>query len=381
MIYSIPEANYERLCKKLTRISNKCSKYNCEFHFEELGTEFVEQYEDGKLLGAEKHYKINVSGKAMINDWVFVATLQHMPKGNIVRVFDSQEVPSWAYTVEPKCDHCKTKHNRKDTYLIRNTKTGEFKQVGKSCLKDFTNGLSAEDVAQLESYMDSVQESCTSTGIGHKYYTDVNCYLMNVVETVKHFGYISKANAQMTGSATCYRAYAFMRQDRFVADEMEKTNYNADTQENQAVVVAALDWLNKQEDEFGYMHNLKLACSQMYCETRDLGIIASLIPTYNRAQEKELEKEKAQKASSNSKWVGEVGERITMTGNCKCVTSWENQFGVTYVYKFTTEEGNIFTWKTGKSLSEGALTLKGTIKAHNEFRGAKKTELTRCKVI
>lgn len=381
MIYSIPEANYERLCKKLTRISNKCSKYNCEFHFEELGTEFVEQYENGKLLGAEKHYKIDISGKAMINDWVFVATLQHMPKGNIVRVFDSQEVPSWAYTVEPKCDHCKTKHNRKDTYLIRNTKTGEFKQVGKSCLKDFTNGLSAEDVAQLESYMDSVQESCTSTGIGHKYYTDVNSYLMNVVETVKHFGYISKANAQMTGSATCYHAYAFMRKDRFVVDEMEKTNYNADTQENQAVVVAALEWLNKQEDEFGYMHNLKLACSQMYCETRDLGIIASLIPTYNRAQEKELEKEKAQKASSNSKWVGEVGERITMTGDCKCVTSWENQFGVTYVYKFTTEEGNIFTWKTGKSLSEGALTLKGTIKAHNEFRGAKETELTRCKVM
>lgn len=62
---------------------------------------------------------------------------------------------------------------------------------------------------------------------------------------------------------------------------------------------------------------------------------------------------------------------------------WENQFGVTYVYKFTTEEGNIFTWKTGKSLrvSEGAITLKGTIKAHNEFRGAKETELTRCKVM
>lgn len=119
----------------------------------------------------------------------------------------------------------------------------------------------------------------------------------------------------------------------------------------------------------------------MYCETRDLGIIASLIPTYNRAQEKGLEKEKAQKASSNSKWVGEVGERITITGNCKCVTSWENQFGVTYVYKFTTEEGNIFTWRTGKSLSEGALTLKGTIKDHNEFRGAKETELTRCKVM
>lgn len=380
MIYSIPEANYERLCKKLTRISNKCSKYNCEFHFEELGTEFVEQYENGKLLGAEKHYKIDVSGKAMINDWVFVATLQHMPKGNIVRVFDSQEVPSWAYTVEPKCDHCKTKHNRKDTYLIRNTKTGEFKQVGKSCLKDFTNGLSAEDVAQLESYMDSVQESCTSTGIGHKYYTDVNCYLMNVVETVKHFGYISKANAQMTGSATCYRAYAFMRKDRFVADEMEKINYNADTQENQDVVVAALEWLNKQEYKFGYMHNLKLACSQMYCETRDLGIIASLIPTYNRAQEKELEKEKTQKTSSNSAWVGEVGERITITGNCKCMASWESCFGMTFLYKFTTEEGNIFTWKTGKALDEGTVTIKGTVKTHSEFRGEKQTELTRCKI-
>lgn len=41
---------------------------------------------------------------------------------------------------------------------------------------------------------------------------------------------------------------------------------------------------------------------------------------------------------------------------------------------------NVFTWKTSTWVEDGVQTIKGTVKAHNEFRGTKQTELTRCKV-
>ena len=47
------------------------------------------------------------------------------------------------------------------------------------------------------------------------------------------------------------------------------------------------------------------------------------------------------------------------------------------------ENGNVYTWKTSGGIycdeSIDEVELKGTVKAHNEYRGVKQTELTRCK--
>ena len=64
-----------------------------------------------------------------------------------------------------------------------------------------------------------------------------------------------------------------------------------------------------------------------------------------------------------------------------CLTAWETQWGMTYMFKIIDDEGNVFTWKTSNYPEfEKFNTLKGTVKAHSEFRNEKQTELTRCKV-
>lgn len=383
MLYSIPEDNMDRLTKKLITIANKCHKFGCDFTFNIVGEHYEEHRQDNGYLANIKYIDVEVSGRAIINNWVFVATLEHTDKGNIVRAYDGQEVPQWAYAIEAKCDHCKTKHNRKDTYIIRNTETGEFKQVGRSCLKDFTNGLSAEMVAAYLSYLDTIEKSSVEFTHSKPYY-DVKEYLFYVAETVKHFGYLSKANAGYNGTPTSCRAFRYMvcpnAQER---KEMESIGFEACTEENENTVVTALQWLNAQDDDFGYIHNLKIACSREYCESRDFGIIASLLPAHFKAMEKESERLAREAAKANkpkTNWVGEVGERIEIIADCKCVASWYSDFGPGYLYKFTSNDGNTFTWKTGKAVDDGKVVLKGTIKAHTEFNGEKQTELTRCKI-
>lgn len=63
------------------------------------------------------------------------------------------------------------------------------------------------------------------------------------------------------------------------------------------------------------------------------------------------------------------------------MTSWETDFGTTRIYKIVDKDGNIFTWKTGNTIDEDAEIIVGTVKAHNEYKGVKQTEITRCKIV
>lgn len=130
MQYSIYEGNMERLEKKLKRIENKCNKYgNTNFKFEVVGTEYKEiELDNGKKINT-KFYIVDVDGIAKVNDWVFVAIIQHKDNGNIIRQFKTDiEVPEKYRHTESICEHCNYKRVRKDTYLIYNEVTNEFKK-------------------------------------------------------------------------------------------------------------------------------------------------------------------------------------------------------------------------------------------------------------
>jgi len=79
-------------------------------------------------------------------------------------------------------------------------------------------------------------------------------------------------------------------------------------------------------------------------------------------------------------YVGAVGEKITITASVRATGTFETQYGITHVYTMTDASGNVLVWKTGTRIDEGTMTITGTVKAHSEYRGARQTELTRCKV-
>lgn len=148
MKYAIYEGNIDRLEKKLKRISNKCKAYGCDFHYEQTGEEFRELKDEKGNKHTARFVLVEAEGTAIINDWEFIAELEHTENGNIITGVAGVEVPERYYTSKPMCEHCNSKRFRKNTYIVRNKQTGEFKQVGKSCLKDFTHGMSAEAVTQ-----------------------------------------------------------------------------------------------------------------------------------------------------------------------------------------------------------------------------------------
>ena len=393
MRYNIPVENIEELRKAATRIQKKANKHGCKVVFEEVDEFFkIETGEDGNEI-TRKYILVEAEGEAKAEGWVFAGTIEHTGFGNILRsVSDEHKIPERYRDAEPYCEHCNTKRARKDTYVVFNEETGEFKQLGKSCLKEYTNGLSLNMVAMVLQWLKEVEEYCSYSGTSHKVYFEVKEVSKYFVETMRKLGW---ANSSAEESSTKNMALSFYDLDRgcrwLNKEERErfsnlknKIEFNADNTEDE-YLEAALDWAKAWDGhEYNdYRDNLKVIANMRYCEYKHLGYLASLFMAYDKAMEREVKRMERNKSRAQSEFIGEVKDKVSCSvKEFKCLTSWETQWGVTFLYEFITEEGNILIWKTRKWIDDEAeiTAIKGTVKAHNEFRGIKQTELTRCKV-
>lgn len=105
-------------------------------------------------------------------------------------------------------------------------------------------------------------------------------------------------------------------------------------------------------------------------------------------KEAKLEAIKLQNAKSN--YVGTVGEILKVSAKLESAFVFHRaayfygDSGVTYMYKFVTEENNIIIWKSSVELPEDykgkVLEIKAKVVSHSEYKEAKQTEVKNAKV-
>lgn len=387
MEYKIFEGNMERLEKKINKISTKCKKYGNDFMYEKIGEEFAEHEDEDGNKCTVKYIVVNVEGKAIINNWKFIASVQHTEKGNLIKKCCDVEVPERYYTSEPICEHCNNKRNRKDTYIVQNIETGEFKQVGKSCLKDFTCGMSAEGIAHYISLFDElIKGEYIESGFHSARYIETIEAMHYIAETIKHFGYVKSDDDRPTKQ----RAMEYYEVNHGMIggiyakliekfeDEMASVSFNINSDYSKELVNNILTWIDNQTEDNNYFHNLKTVCSLEYITFDNFGLLASVFPVYDRKLEKEKQILEEQERDKKSEYIGNVGDRITIrVEKFKIVTTWETDYGLTKIFKIIDTNGNVYTWKTNGSIADNTKEIVGTVKAHNEYRRTKQTELTR----
>ncbi len=326
-------------------------------------------------------------------DWSFIATIQHLQGGNLLLTVPSEEtVDLSAYrSCAPTCQHCNKERNRKDTYVVRHD-NGTFKQVGKDCLVNFTGyGKSAEQVAAYAEWLSSVLEFVNnpsgadpdggdegSFGGGSESGVGLDCFLSFVVAVSKVTGFRTRKQAEASmASSTKDDALFHMHPPRGArAEKLIKP-----TDDDRAYALKARAWAAAIEPKSDFDHNLKTVASCDGVLYRNTGIAAYLIEAYNR----ELGQRVERAARPASVHFGEVGKRLrgvklTYKGNY----SFDSQFGVTFIHRFSTETGSDAIWKTGGlALCEvgETVTVDASVKEHSEYKGRPQTVLTRVKVI
>jgi len=383
--YRIPEENIKLLTKKITSINNKAKKLGCgSITLQTIGKDYV-ALKDGNIISEEEiianklaginteFYKriiIEIEGTAPhLNGWEFMATLEHLENGqNIIRKATNEEIPSEYRTAEVKCDHCGIKRARKNTYLIRNTETGEYKQVGSGCLLDFFNGRDPHNTAKYAELLTTLDGTISGFYGMTKpaAYIETKHYLNYVEECIKSFGWIGRSTAKFNQTATADEAYNMM------------FGKCSTVPNNEAKVEDALNWLATQTPSSDYMYNLKTACSNEYIHHKLIGIVAALMITY----QKHLNKQRPVLDTSKSNFIGNINDKIEITATVKRCVSFESNWGFGYFNTFVDDNGNVIVWKTSSGLEEGkTYNIKGTVKSHDTYKEEKQTYLTRCKLV
>lgn len=418
--FSIPEGNWEKFQKLMKTLENKCRKNFCDFTFKITGEEIKSvpvRGADGKFVvksytkdmkpiyeeTPQKFYNVYVDAEFQINNWECIATVDALPEGNIITSFGKHEIPSRFYNLGCVCEHCNTDRDRKNLYIIYNNSTGDYKQIGKSCLKDFTRGMSASFVAWMMSKWTELESMETYTGSYIEKYFQMEKILLVMAETIRKFGYVKKYdsngdyNPQNTvdkaGTFHVYlygsTAYWTPQYKREVKAEMDSVSFNPEAEQNKAYVENALSWLKNQDEEnSNWIHNLKVLISSEYTQAKHFSILCSLFPCYDKSLEREAkraeERKKREAEGKKSEWQGEVKQRLKdiQVESFRCITSGENSFGgMWYLYEFIDVDGNIYKWFASKAITlDDVVKLTGTVKSHDEYKDIKSTMLTRCKV-
>lgn len=391
MMYAIYEEFYPDVEKKLNRIAKKCKKHGNDFVFEVKGEEVREKY--NKELGITECHKfilVNVDGTAKIDDWECIAVLEIHDAGNIIRRINTEiDIPERFKHTENICEHCNSKRQRNNLYVIHNINTNEWKQVGGSCLKLYTGGLSMEYVA---AYMDGITELEEFDGIvGHgKVYYHVDDVIAYAVEVINKTGYFN-AQAMLP---TKYIVSVLMHNNLTRAIESINEDF-ADARLNvrvsevdfgkestKDIVEQIVEYYKNLEDDSEFIHNIKVMLNEKVVLAKNFGFLCYLPEGYAKHIQKEIEK--AKRVETN--YFGEVGKRYKdkVISNVSLITSWETQWGYTGLYKIILEDGSVLTWKTNNYLyledGEQFDKISFTVKEHKEYNGEKQTEVTRCKI-
>lgn len=402
MVYSIPNSKLEKLEKIIAKYQKKGANITFEKKGEvtEKGTLYVMDHIHHCQFDEPidvKCTEVFVEGNYVINGWQFVGTVEFTDLGNIIRLADSSfegKVPA-KYLHTPKiCEHCGKIRNRKDTYLIYNAETGEFKQVGSSCLLDYTRGLDADKCADIMSCLNKVIELSNkdfseadfcgngyeSTGCG----MDRKTVLPIAYAYVKQYGYQRMYEGQGTAQDVLMMLWHGLHDEEMV--KRYESLVMPTEEELKAIDDIArfnVEHISSIDNE--YTINASLAWLKESLEYRDFGLISSFVNTCLKQFAREAEI-KQRMESRNNEWVGNVGDRISIkVASARVLYTKDNSYysyyaGCSWVMEIIDEEGHVFKWSASTNNIAPGNTVTATIKEHSEYKGVKQTVLTRGRV-
>jgi len=407
----VTRKNLESLEEKINKWNKRSKKTGVSPIVLKVLESWVEPKErkvEGETVTYLIHWrKIVLNGeRPQIKGYRFVSAIEHLTEGaNILRTIEGEEVPAHYRTARGNCDHCKINRYRKHTVIIQKAETGEYIQIGKSCLSDFLPNQNVEEVAKYFEYLSTLSDELrrvdggepdeddgyeSGMGGGGKREFYLPDFLTVCAELVLRGGY-TKASKEGYDFrlSTGDRAWNFLVDksdyNKPSKDPLEITKFNPLNKEmSQEFGERVLKWvltLDGNNDLSEYEHNILTIAKYQAVEWKNRNIAASMFAAYQRAQDRLQDMKEEDRKANTSEHIGQPKERIAIK-NAKVVKIVKNEgtYGVSHIHTIEDEKGNVFVWFcTGIPLEEGAIydELRGTVKKHVEFRGIKQTVLSR----
>lgn len=400
-VYEIRRANLPKLEERMAKLAAKARKYGIPEPTLEILSEGHRKIVRRDQAGWETGYVkpvavVRLTGEVprLEGGWRLVGIVDHRSKpgdvGYIVAQLpwtaqDQIEVPAPYRFDDPQCDHCETVRRRSDTFVLL-SEDGEWKRVGRQCMKDYLRDQTADQYARWLYDLQSIPWGEYGDIDYKDHWVETPTLLALAALMIEKHGWRSRRDENMgEGTSTATRALNWLSDypERRV-EKLEKRHYEqAD---------AALAWLTQEigsqdrERLNGYLHNLLVAASRSENHVKHAGLVASLIWTWQRETDRADEAER--EAAKPSEHVGKLKERmdlaLTVVRRLDLSVDPYSYYGsdVLYIHIMEDADGNVFVWKTqAERMAEGeTYNVRGTVKEHGDYQGTRQTVLTRCKI-
>lgn len=393
--FTIPEQNWERFVDTIESLNKRAVKLGLaeNKHTPIRFTIQREYQEKTDRFGIVSFKEITISGASpKLDGWTFVASKDHQT--GMVNVSPSwsdenedENIPHWFMTAGPDCHHCGYTRLRNKTFLV--VSEGEYKQVGSTCLRDFTGWANAESIASM---METLWEKldlfhqpdfCYGLDSKNREFA-LRPFLALTSRIIKEHGWVSKG-AVRNG----YADQATVSLVMSIIDNRENWSEIEESDDDYELADRVIEWalkIDRHDPKISpYLFNLSVIAEAGGIVWKQFGIAASMIAAYWRDNEMQAIRDR----KKESEHVGTVGERQTFQNltveaikYLEYQYSWHKATTIT-LYKFRDPAGNLIVWFSSSrkiELEEGiTYDITGTVKEHDVYKGERQTVLTRCK--
>jgi hypothetical protein len=344
-----------------------------------VGGSFMRAFED-EWTGERAYHPmvhVDVSGASpRIAGWTFAGTVDHDGEESIVRAIDPS-LPAAYRDAGPTCEHCNLRRRRNETFILRH-EGGDWKQVGRSCLRDFLGYGSPERHAALAEHLAEAMAGAeaSSGGPGSRSEPSVESYLAFVACAVRRDGWLSRSAAREGGRTPTADLAA-----RWMGKPRPGESHPRPTDEDRAVAEEAIAWARAiGDDASDFDRNLRAASKRVSVADRNMGITAYIVPGFLRDSAREAERSRC----GGSAWVGAVGSSFGpgpgRSPALRLLCEQVRAFGATWLHLFSDSDGNFVKWFSRRERLEVGTTysVAGTVRGHEVYRGVKETVLSWC---
>lgn len=405
-IYFVPSWRVDQVQVKLDKLVRRGKKLGCTPIAYSVGESRVYCVEHSQKVSSDGNSvefseilksftQVEVSGEApKFDGWRLVARLLHAGQTGadqtIVNAVPGETVPPQFRTSGCRCDHCqKDWVVRKDTFVV--AKGDEYKQIGTSCLRDFLGHTSPDNTVAMATYYSEVIAAVFNPDAEEREEDHFGLWVRDgIVKSLPEvlaivaahhrvFGWFSRTVAEKMDKVPSVCTVERVIFCKAVSDDDKAlVKQLTSTEDDEANAVKAIEWAKSITGESDFEHNLKSIATSGHASHRTMGLSCAIYGAWRKAVEVEASRKIAAETSIH---IGTVGERIILHEikvlSARCIG--EGQFGATWLIKLTDDEGNAMTWFTNEEkLTAGSIvSIKATVKKHDEFRGVKQTLLTR----
>lgn len=341
MTYLIPTQNVATLQADIAKLAKKAAKLGCAAPVLTIGKTVsvkIGETAYGDIVYAQK-VEVSVTGEApKLNGWSFIGVVESVEGSTVLRSVPGHQIPEQYRDADPcNCDHCKINRRRNSTFIVHH-ESGEFKQVGRSCIRDFLGHANPEHVAAYAQHLveidfsDYDEEDASYGSTQLAYGTDA--VVAAAIRAIKLFGYRKTDCDNNTRDIVAMHLFGKNESSRLPIE-----------QEDRNLAVQAVEWMRKLS---GSEFSLNVA-AYAKCDAvpyKAFGYIAAATMMFLKSID-DLRANAAIKQDISNEALGAVGDKISVRATVLTAHKFSRQTyhyydsGVSQVLMLKTDAGHL----------------------------------------